>query len=387
MSDQAAVPGTWPDWVAALRLVDHHCHSVLGGELDAARFGALLTEAPAPAPGADAFDSAVGLAVRRECAPPLDLPVHVPARAYLARRAELGVAEVNRRLFAATGTDRLLVDHGYRGDDLLGLDELSQAAAAPVAEVLRLEAVAEQVAESGVGADDYPDALAAEVARRAGSAVGCKSIMAYRYGLDVEPTRPSPAEVGVATDRWLSAREQDPAARRIADPVLLRYALWCGVDTGLPVQLHTGFGDPEEDLHRANPVLLAGFCRATEAIGTPIVLLHCYPYQREAAWLAHSFPHVYLDVGLASTYVGYRASALLAEVLELAPFGKVLYSSDAFGLPELYLIAANAFRRAVDQVLGGWARSGEAAEDDVHRIATMIAERNAVDLYRLPALV
>ena len=93
MSDQAAVPGTWPDWVAALRLVDHHCHSVLGGELDAARFGALLTEAPAPAPGADAFDSAVGLAVRRECAPVLDLPVHAPARAYLARRAELGVAE------------------------------------------------------------------------------------------------------------------------------------------------------------------------------------------------------------------------------------------------------------------------------------------------------
>ena len=92
------------------------------------------------------------------------------------------------------------------------------------------------------------------------------------------------------------------------------------------------------------------------------------------------------DVGLASTYVGYRASALLAEVLELAPFGKVLYSSDAFGLPELYLVAANAFRRAVHQVLGGWAHSGEAAESDVQRIAAMLAEHNATHLYRLPAL-
>ena len=73
---------------------------------------------------------------------------------------------------------------------------------------------------------------------------------------------------------------------RLSDPVLLRHALWCGVDTGLPVQLHTGFGDPDEDLHRANPALLAGFCRATRAGGTPIVLLHCYPYHREAGWLA-----------------------------------------------------------------------------------------------------
>jgi hypothetical protein len=376
----------WPDWVGELRLVDHHCHSVLGGALDPERFGALLTEAPAPAPGADPFDSAVGLSVRRECAPVLDLAVHAPAAEYLARRSELGVTEVNRRLFAASGTARLLVDHGYRGDDLLGLDELASAAGAPVDEVVRLEAVAEALADTGVGAQDYPDALAEEVARRtsAESAVGCKSILAYRYGFDVDPTRPSSAEVAVATDRWLLLREREPAAGRIADPVLLRHALWCGVDAGLPVQLHTGFGDPEEDLHRANPALLAGFCRATEGTGTPIVLLHCYPYHREAAWLAHSFPHVYLDVGLASTYVGHRAAELLAEVLELAPFGKVLYSSDAFGLPELYLVAANAFRRAVHQVLGGWARNGEAAESDVHRIATMIAERNSEGLYRLP---
>jgi len=399
LTSGAAVTGSWPDWVGELRLVDHHCHSVLGRALDPAGFGTLLTEAPAPAPGADPFDSAVGLAVRRECSPLLDLPVHAPASDYLARRTELGVAEVTRRLFAATGSDRLLVDHGYRGDDLLDLDQLGAAAGVPVAEVVRLEAVAEQVADGGVGAEEYPAALAAEVARRASSAVGCKSILAYRYGFDVEPTRPSRAEVAVAIDRWLAQRADadaaadagdneaaaDPGARRIADPVLLRHALWCGVDAGLPVQLHTGFGDPEEDLHRANPALLAGFCRATEATGTPIVLLHCYPYHREAAWLAHCFPHVYLDVGLASTYVGYRASALLAEVLELAPFGKVLYSSDAFGLPELYLVAAHAFRRAVSEVLGDWEASGEAAGVDVRRIARMIAEENAVRLYRLPA--
>jgi predicted TIM-barrel fold metal-dependent hydrolase len=359
-----------------LRLVDHHCHSVLAGELDAAGFGALLTEAPVPV--GDPFDSMLGLAVRRECGPVLDLPAHAPPGDYLARRAELGAAEATRRLLRASGTAALLVDHGLRAGDLLPLDALADAAGAPVAEVVRLEAVAEELAAGGVSADDYPDALVAAIARRTATAVACKSVLAYRHGFDLDPHRPARAEVARAAARWLAD------GGRLTDPVLLRHALWCGVDTGLPLQLHTGFGDPDEDLHRANPALLTPFCRLTAETGTPVVLLHCYPYHREAAWLAHVFGHVHLDVGLASTYVGFRAADVLAEVLELAPFGKLLYSSDAFGLPELYLVAAAAFRRAVDVVLGGWVRTGQAGGSDAHRVAVMIAEGNARTLYRLP---
>ena len=359
--------------------MDHHCHSVVGGALDEGGFGSLLTLGVAPAPGADAFDSALGLSVRRWCAPVLGLPAFASGADYLVRRAELGAAEATRRLLAATGAGTLLVDYGYRGEELLGLDALAAASGARVAEVLRLETVAERVADGGVGAADYPDAVAAAVAAGAGGAVGCKSILAYRYGFDLEPARPIDAEVRAAAAQWLPRR---PAAR-LADPVLLRHVLWCGVDTGLPLQLHTGFGDPDLDLHRANPILLTGFCRATADSGTPVVLLHCYPYHREAAWLAHVFDHVYLDVGLASTYVGARASTLLAEVLELAPFGKLLYSSDAFGLAELYLLGALRFRHAVRDVLDGWRRSGEAAEADVRRIAGMIAAGTAHRLYRI----
>ncbi|MGH3904235.1 MAG: amidohydrolase family protein [Pseudonocardiaceae bacterium] len=371
--------GAPPPWVQALNLVDHHCHSVLAGSPDAAAFGALLTEAEAPAPGADPFDSALGLSVRRWCAPLLDLPPHAPAADYLARRAELGADEVTRRMLGATGTGALLVDTGWRSEELLGPAELGAAAGAPVSEVLRLEVVAEQVADAGVGPADYPQAVAERISRRAGAAVACKSILAYRYGFDIDPARPTDAEVRAAAAAWLPQR---PGAR-LADPVLLRHALWCGVDTGLPLQLHTGFGDFDEDLHRSNPILLTGFCRATAATAVPVVLLHCYPYHREAAWLTHVFGHVHLDVGLASTFVGARASALLAEVLEIAPFDKVLYSSDAFGLAELYHLAALRFRRAVHHVLDGWRRDDEAAEQDIQRIAAMIANSNARRLYRL----
>ncbi len=382
-------------WVDRLALVDQHCHGVLGSSPDMAAFGALLTEAGAPAPGADPFDSALGMSVRRWCAPLLDLPAHAPAPEYVARRAELGGAEVTRRLLRATGTAALLLDTGLAGPDLLGLPEMGEASGAPAHEIIRLEAVAEQVADTGVEAAGYAEALAAEMARRAAGAVGCKSIIAYRHGFDFDPSRPAADEVRVAAARWLPSRpvsgdgpsgdhRHSRGQPRLTDPVLLRHALWCGVDTGLPLQFHTGIGDPDEDLHRANPVLLTAFCRATAGSGTPLVLLHCYPYHREAAWMAHVFGHVHVDVGLASTFVGARASAVLAELLELAPFGKVLYSSDGYGLAELYYLGALRFRRAVHDVLVGWRRAGEAAEPDVRRIAAMIAYANAHRLYRLP---
>ena len=198
-----------PPWVPELRLVDHHCHSVLAGAPDAAAFGALLTEAQAPAPGADPFDSALGLSVRRWCAPVLDLPPHAPAVDYLARRTELSNDEATRRLLAASGTGALLVDTGWRSADLLGLTELGAAAGASVSEVLRLETVAEQVADSGVGPAGYPPAVAEEIHRRSGGAVACKSILAYRYGFDLDPARPADAEVQAAAAAWLRQR-RDP---------------------------------------------------------------------------------------------------------------------------------------------------------------------------------
>ncbi|HXV92979.1 MAG TPA: amidohydrolase, partial [Pseudonocardia sp.] len=106
-------------FVGALPLVDHHCHGVASAELDGAAFEALLGEGGAPPPGLSRFDTPVGLAVRRWCAPVLDLHPHSPAREYLDRRRELGGAEVTARLLRATGTREYLLDTGYRGEELL----------------------------------------------------------------------------------------------------------------------------------------------------------------------------------------------------------------------------------------------------------------------------
>jgi len=90
-------------------------------------------------------------------------------------------------------------------------------------------------------------------------------------------------------------------------------------------------------------------------------------------------------VGLAVNYVGYRAAAVLAEALETAPFHKMLYSSDAFGLAELHLMAAVAFRDALAEVLDPLLYREARSEGDVARIAAMIGSGNARRIYNLPA--
>jgi predicted TIM-barrel fold metal-dependent hydrolase len=366
-----------------LALIDHHCHGVVTAALDGPGVESLLTEAPGPPPpGTSRFDSQLGFAVRRWCAPLLDLEPSAPAHRYLERRAELGTTEVNRRLLRAADVDAWLVDTGYRSGQVLEPGELEQVSGRPAHEIIRLEALAEQVARDGTTAASFPAHFAEALSAATASAVGLKSIAAYRFGLDFDPARPGEADVRVAAGRLLRAFESDPAAR-LDDPVLLRHLIWSGVDTGLPVQFHVGFGDPDVRLHRSDPSLMHDFLHATEAAGTPIMLLHCYPHHRQAGYLASVFPHVFMDVGEALNHVGARSAAVLAEALELTPFHKMLYSSDAFGLPELHFLGAAGFRRDLSRVTGAFVSEGAWSAADAGRAGYLIGAANARRVYRL----
>src|SRR3954471_10475702 len=114
----------------------------------------MLTEG-GPAPGRTNFDTPVGLSVRRHCAPLLDLEPHAPPGEYLRRRRELGAAEVNRRVLAATGTEVFGVDIGFNPDGLTAPGELAELAGLDPGRgrvVLRLEQGAEPVGGGGGGA-------------------------------------------------------------------------------------------------------------------------------------------------------------------------------------------------------------------------------------------
>ncbi|MET8453865.1 amidohydrolase family protein [Streptomyces sp. NPDC005209] len=366
--------------LAGLPLVDHHCHGAVTADLGPAAFESLLTEGAAW-PGISPFDSPVGVAVRRHCAPLLDLPRHAPAADYTARRAELGWREVNRRFLEAAGTEVYCVDTGYAPHPVTTAAQLAEAAGATTYEVVRLEGVAEAVAARGVEAGEYARVFraAAEEAVRRPGVVAVKSVAAYRTGFALDPARPTDAEVTEAAGRWSAA------GGRLADPVLVRHLLWTAVDLGLPLQLHTGFGDDDIRLHRADPALLTDWLHLTRGT-VPVLLLHCWPFQRQASYLAAVFEQVYLDVGLALHFTGpARSRAILEEALEITPFRKLLYSSDAYGVTEFHHLGALSFRQGLGALLQDRVDADELSLPDALRIAAWTGRDNARRLYGLPS--
>ncbi|HEX5566411.1 MAG TPA: amidohydrolase family protein [Streptomyces sp.] len=361
-------------------LVDHHCHGVVRGGLDDESFASFLSESDtSAAPGTTFFDTQLGFAVRRWCPPLLGLEPHCPPERYLRRRRELGAREVLRRLLGADGIGDYLVDTGPTAD-LTGPGELAAASGARGHEIVRLERLAELAADTADSTASLLTALEDAVRRAARTAVGFKSVAAYRHGLDLAPQPPTAFEVRTAAGRWLARRE---AGGRVTDPVLLRHLLWSAARTGLPLQLHTGFGDPDLRLDRCDPLLLTDFVRAVRPTGCAVVLLHGYPYHRHAAYLAHAYPHVHADVGLALNHTGARAGEVLAEALELAPFGKLMFSTDAYGLPELFVVGAELFRHALTRLLTLWVGEGSWSHGDAERVAALLCAGNARRVYRL----
>ncbi|GGL29358.1 amidohydrolase family protein [Planomonospora parontospora] len=362
-------------------LVDHHCRGVRRDDLVRARFELLITEADAPAPpGTTHFDTPAGAAIRRWCAPLLDLDPHTPPAVYLARRAELGAEEVNRRMLRGAGVAAFLVETSPESPELLSVTETGRHGEAAADEIVRIEQIEHEVAETSGAGVSYISALESELADRAARAAGLASAIAHRYGLDFDPARPSRGAVIAAANRRLS----DPK-EPLADPVLLRHLLWTAVEVaragGLPLQFHTGHGGPEAAPHRADPALMAGFVRALQPMGVPVILLGCRPFHRQAAHLAAAFPHVYVDVGGAPARAG--ADAAIGELLELAPFHKQLFGSHAHGVAETCYLGALQHRRALARALALRLAADEWSASDAARVAYMIGSGNARRVYRL----
>jgi uncharacterized protein len=321
-------------YLERVALVDHHAHGVLLGRPSLDEFRGMLSESRDPRQWPHV---ATGLTYRRgmrELA--AFLGCEPTEQAVYEHRAAADPREYASRLLRATGTDWLLVDDGYpppgEGTTWQELGELAGCAARPI---MRIERVVE---ETGGG-----DAVAH--AREDGF-VALKTIAAYRGGLDVV----SPLVVAA-----LAANEATGAP--------------------LPVQVHTGFGDSDLLLARADPSLLKPLLERFSE--TPFVLLHCYPFVREAGWLAHVYANVYFDLSLTIPFVARPAEAL-REALELAPVSKLLYASDASRTPEVYYLAAKWWREALAEVL-----AEALPADEAEQAGRAILRENALALYGL----
>jgi predicted TIM-barrel fold metal-dependent hydrolase len=377
----AGTDGAVPDGLAQaltdLQLVDHHVHGVFSEPVDRPTFEASLNEGstdPIPA-FMTQMDSPLGFAIRRWCGPLLGLDPGAGADDYWTARAATDHDALATTMLEAAGVDRWVVDTGFNGDLITPPARLTELSGRPCSEILRLEPLVEELAQGGVAPDDFPEAFRQRLTEAASGIVGVKTIAAYRCGFDIDWTRPQESAV-------VAAFGDQRRPERVSDPTLIAFAVHEAAALGLPIQVHVGFGDRDLDLHRVDPLLLLPLLRTMDPV--PVLLLHCYPFHREAGYLAQAFDHVHFDVGLAINYLGSRSVELVGEAMETAPFAKQLYSSDAFGPPELHLLGSVLWRRAMGLVLGAWVRRGEWSEPDAIRVVEMIGVSNAERVYGLP---
>ncbi len=366
-----------------LPLVDHHVHGVVRENPSQEAFLNMITESDrTPASIDNAFNTQVGFATRRWAAPILGMPAHVSPSEYFAGRISLGALEVNKRLLGAANIGHYFIESGYRGDEIYDVAGMREITGAKVSEIVRIETIAEKLAQTGVNAKDFSSEFQTALADATKNAIGVKSIVAYRIGLDFDSARPAQLEVEQAAGNWLHEVATSGTAR-VTDPILIRFLIWSAADLRLPFQFHIGYGDPDLNLHKCDPLLMTELIRAFENLKIPVMLLHTYPYQRNAGYLAQMFRNVFLDVGLAINYTGARSGAIIAESLELAPFNKILFSSDAWGLSELTYLGAHLFRRGLGEVLDSFVARDEWSARDAVAVAQAIGRDNALAAYGL----
>jgi predicted TIM-barrel fold metal-dependent hydrolase len=217
--------------IAAVPLIDQHVHGCWLTEGDRQRFENGLNEANIePLAEFDSgFDSQLGFAVRAHCAPFLGLPKHAEPQEYWQRRSELTEVELARIFLPAAGVTDWLVDTGF-AEGVADVAQLADVSGGRAHEVVRLEQVAEQAAHTP---GDYASAFEEILDSRAATAVGTKSILAYRGGFDGDLTEPAAAEVADAAGRW-----RDSGGVQLRDRVLLRFGLHQARRLGKPLQFH-----------------------------------------------------------------------------------------------------------------------------------------------------
>jgi len=151
----------------------------------------------------------------------------------------------------------------------------------------------------------------------------------------------------------------------------------------VPIQFHTGLGDPDLDLTKVDPAALR-LLFSEQFRAAPIVLLHTgYPYVRSLAYLAAMFPNVYADMGEATLFAAGEATEIVRELIGLAPASKILFSTDASLVPELYWVGQRLGRRALGRVLDEHVADGAIDERTAIDWAERMLWRNSERVYSL----
>ncbi|KAJ5153176.1 uncharacterized protein N7482_009654 [Penicillium canariense] len=267
------------------------------------------------------------------------------------------------------GTHTLLLDDLLSDEDVESYDWHDRFTASATKRIVRIEAVAASLLRDIMSVERTPGESvwstfrtqflnALDHAMDDPVVVGFKSVICYRTGLDVDPHSPDEELLTASLHRILDLGTRKSGYRVEEKPLndwlvqqtlkLITFRKRAGVVK--PLQFHTGLGDNDINLVKANPACLQPLIM--QYPDAPIVLLHsAYPYTRAAGYLACVYPNVYLDLGEVFPMVSREAEeTVLRESLEITPTNRLLWSTDGHFFPETFWLANKQFRQALETV-------------------------------------
>jgi hypothetical protein len=288
-----------------------------------------------------------------------------------------------KRLFDACGLSTLVVDLGYPQPPVDRSQFLAEMPLEVVA-IYRIEPLIVELLREDIDWGEFRwryDAAISNAIEHDGYR-GLKSIVAYRTGLDISPLSRSPDQGLQALDairRGIGGQ----AMKRLRDHLLCRALELC-LEYDVPMQIHTGMGDFEVNLMLCRPALLMDLLRFPTFRACRVLLVHSgYPYHAEAGYMANMLPRVYCDVSEGIPFAAHAARRIYAETLEMAPFSKVVYGSDAYIMPEINYVGAKLGKSALAQVLQDLVDGDMLSLEEAQQAAGLILAGNARRLYRL----
>jgi hypothetical protein len=288
-----------------------------------------------------------------------------------------------KRLFDACGLSTLVVDLGYPQPPVDRSQFLAEMPLEVVA-IYRIEPLIVELLREDIDWGEFRwryDAAISNAIEHDGYR-GLKSIVAYRTGLDISPLSRSPDQGLQALDairRGIGGQ----AMKKLRDHLLCRALELC-LEYDVPMQIHTGMGDFEVNLMLCRPALLMDLLRFPTFRACRVLLVHSgYPYHAEAGYMANMLPRVYCDVSEGIPFAAHAARRIYAETLEMAPFSKVVYGSDAYIMPEINYVGAKLGKSALAQVLQDLVDGDMLSLEEAQQAAGLILAGNARRLYRL----
>jgi uncharacterized protein len=278
----------------------------------------------------------------------------------------------------------------YREENIIGTtvdlgwpigDQRLDAFGVRVFRLFRMDPCYDEVMERASSYDqlktEYENAIRSAVAE---GFIGIKCHVAERFTFAVRTV-----EDDEARDAFSAAKSGDYRSREA-----VYFAIFCRTihlcnELDIPLHIHSGNtgGAGNGMIHNCDPLLMCPFLNDAQYFSTKIMFLHSnYPNIRNAALMAHIYPHVWVDFAWVLPWISLQFKQILREVMGVAPHSKITFGSGQHGIPEIAWMAAKVAKSSLAEILQEYVDSGLLSVGQAQETAEMLLSGNAKRLYK-----